>query len=86
MNWLHYTSDIHFGAPEWLAGRPLDAMITIMTTYRDPKRYRWLLSLVVPASLATAPLGYLWTGQAWRLWIPFFAFYLLVPLLDAIIG
>lgn len=61
-------------------------MITIMTTYRDPKRYRWLLSLVVPASLATAPLGYLWTGQAWRLWIPFFAFYLLVPLLDAIIG
>lgn len=57
-----------------------------MTAYRDPKRYSWLLSLLVPASLAIGPLVYLRTHEAWRLWIPFAITYFLIPLLDIIVG
>lgn len=53
---------------------------------RDPKRYSWLLSLFVPASLVLAPLLYLWNHEAWRLWTPVAFNYLVIPLLDMVIG
>lgn len=57
-----------------------------MIAYRDPKRLTWLLSLFVPASLALGPLLYLGHGVAWRLWIPVAITYILIPLLDALVG
>jgi alkane 1-monooxygenase len=57
-----------------------------MNTYRDPKRYSWLLSVLVPVSLVIGPLLYLWLGGAWRLWVPVAITYLLVPTLDALLG
>ncbi|NRR31824.1 alkane 1-monooxygenase [Oxalobacteraceae bacterium] len=54
--------------------------------YRDPKRPYWLLSLLVPAALGSGPLAYLWLGQAWILWLPLAAVYLLLPLLDLWMG
>jgi alkane 1-monooxygenase len=57
-----------------------------MAPYRDPKRYSWLLSVLVPASLVLGPLHYLLQGGVWRLWVPVAITYLLIPLLDAILG
>jgi alkane 1-monooxygenase len=57
-----------------------------MLPYRDPKRYSWLLSILVPASLAVGPLLYLWLGGAWRLWMPVAITYVLVPGLDILLG
>ena len=57
-----------------------------MAPYRDPKRYSWILSLLVPASLVLGPLNYLLAGGSWRLWIPVGITYLLIPALDALLG
>ena len=57
-----------------------------MQAYRDPKRYSWLLSLLVPASLVIGPVVYLWRHQAWGLWVPVGITYILIPLLDMLIG
>ena len=57
-----------------------------MTPYRDPKRYSWILSLLVPASLVLGPLNHLWLGGSWRLWVPVGITYLLIPALDALLG
>ena len=57
-----------------------------MVPYRDPKRYSWLLSVLVPASLVLGPLHYLLHGGVWRLWVPVGITYLLIPALDAILG
>ncbi|WP_426103445.1 alkane 1-monooxygenase [Massilia sp. TSP1-1-2] len=57
-----------------------------MNAYRDPKRYSWLLSLLVPASLVVGPAVYLWRHQAWGLWVPVAVTYILIPLLDMLIG
>lgn len=57
-----------------------------MVPYRDPKRYSWLLSVLVPASLVLGPLHYLLQGDVWRLWVPVGITYLLIPALDAILG
>jgi alkane 1-monooxygenase len=57
-----------------------------MNAYRDPKRYSWLLSVLVPASLAVGPLLYLSLGGAARLWVPVAISYILIPALDALLG
>jgi alkane 1-monooxygenase len=57
-----------------------------MNTYRDPKRYSWLLSLLVPASLVIGPAVYLHRHHALGLWVPVAVTYLLIPLLDMLIG
>jgi alkane 1-monooxygenase len=57
-----------------------------MRPYRDPKRYSWLLSLLVPASLSIGPLVYLWLHKPLRLWVPVALFYIVIPLLDLWIG
>lgn len=58
----------------------------------DRKRYAWLLSLLVPVSIATGPLLWLWhpaTLMLWLwlwLWLPVMFTYLVAPLLDLALG
>jgi alkane 1-monooxygenase len=52
------------------------------TPYRDRKRYAWLLSILVPCTVAAGPAMMLVSGHAWALWIPVFFFYVIAPLLD----
>jgi len=54
--------------------------------YRDPKRYAWLLSLLVPTSVTAGPILMLLSDDPLALWIPVATFYLLVPLLDLLLG
>ncbi len=54
--------------------------------YRDGKRYGWLLSLLVPAFLASGPLFYAVTGSAASLFIPALVVYAAIPLLDMLLG
>jgi alkane 1-monooxygenase len=57
-----------------------------MQPYHDPKRYSWLLSLLIPVSLALGPLIYLFQAQIGGLWVPVAMNYLVVPLLDLYVG
>ncbi len=59
---------------------------TADASYRDPKRYAWLLSLLVPALAGAGPLLYLATGETGLLWLPVILVYLLLPLLDLAFG
>ncbi len=54
--------------------------------YHDRKRAAWLLSLLVPASVAAGPILMLLLGDPLALWLPVAAFYLVVPLLDWLLG
>lgn len=54
--------------------------------YHDRKRAAWLLSLLVPASVAAGPILMLLLGDPLALWLPVAAFYLVVPLLDLLLG
>ena len=54
--------------------------------YRDRKRYAWLLSLLVPCTVAIGPVMVLNTGDARTLWFQVAFFYLVVPLLDLWMG
>ncbi|TFH31500.1 MAG: alkane 1-monooxygenase [Myxococcales bacterium] len=54
--------------------------------YRDGKRYAWVVSLVMPAALGCGPLLYWLTGSVASLWVAPMAVYLLVPLLDVLLG
>ena len=54
--------------------------------YRDPKRWAWWFSLLVPFSIGLGPLLMQWTEQAYMLWWPFLFIYVAVPLLDAMLG
>ena len=54
--------------------------------YRDPKRYAWLLSLVVPCAVVVGPFLTMATGDPRTLWIQVLFFYLGVPLLDYFLG
>ena len=55
-------------------------------TYRDGKRYAWLMSLLVPAALGCGPLFYWLTGSAAAMWIPAAVVYVAIPLLDVVLG
>ena len=54
--------------------------------YRDGKRHAWLVSLLVPASLASGPFLYQATGSVWSLFIPVALVYAMIPLLDLVLG
>jgi alkane 1-monooxygenase len=54
--------------------------------YRDPKRHAWLLSLLVPAAVGAGPALWLWTGVDAVLWWPVLFLYVVVPLVDALLG
>ncbi len=55
-------------------------------SYRDPKRHSWLMSLLVPALLGCGPLAFLWLGAYWLLWLPLIVVYLVIPVLDFMLG
>jgi alkane 1-monooxygenase len=54
--------------------------------YRDHKRHAWLVSLLVPALVGCGPLLYLAVGRVWTLWLPVILVYVLLPLLDLVLG
>ena len=54
-------------------------------TYRDGKRYAWLMSLLVPAALGCGPLFYWLTGSVAAMWIPAAVVYVAIPLLDVVL-
>jgi len=54
--------------------------------YRDRKRYAWLFSLLVPSIVGIGPALVLATGDARTLWIQVAFFYLVLPLLDLLMG
>jgi alkane 1-monooxygenase len=54
--------------------------------YRDTRRAVWLLSLLVPVSIATGPLLWQWHPASWMLWLPVVFVYVVAPLLDLLLG
>ena len=60
--------------------------LPLAVPYRDRKRYAWLFSLFVPATVLIGPALMLTTGNAWALWLPVVFFYSVVPLLDYVMG
>lgn len=55
-------------------------------TYRDGKRYAWILSILVPAVLGLGPFLFELTGSALVAWSPFLGLYAVFPVLDALVG
>eukprot|EP01041_Mallomonas_annulata_P033977 gene33977-56674_t len=53
--------------------------LPLAVPYRDRKRYAWLFSLVIPATVLIGPALMLTTGNPWALWIPVVFFYSVVP-------
>lgn len=51
-------------------------------SYRDNKRYLWLLAVLFPLIPFIGMGLVVWTGQEWTVWVPLLAVYGLVPLLD----
>jgi alkane 1-monooxygenase len=58
----------------------------MLAGYRDPKRYGWWLSILLPLVVWSGPLIYLRTGHAGPMWWPILFYYVLVPLADWIMG
>jgi alkane 1-monooxygenase len=56
------------------------------TGYRDRKRWAWLLSLLVPLTIAAGPVLWLWHPMTVMLWVPVLFTYGVAPLLDALLG
>jgi alkane 1-monooxygenase len=54
--------------------------------YRDRKRHAWLLSLVVPLTVAAGPLLWWWHPTTAMLWVPVVFVYVVAPLLDLLLG
>jgi alkane 1-monooxygenase len=54
--------------------------------FRDRKRGAWLLSLLVPLSIAAGPLLWLRHPTDGMLWMPVIFVYLVVPLIDLVLG
>lgn len=54
--------------------------------YRDHKRHAWVLSMLVPLLVGSGPLMFLALGQAWVLWVPVLLVYVLLPILDLLLG
>jgi alkane 1-monooxygenase len=59
---------------------------TANVSYRDGKRYAWMLSLLVPAVLGCGPVFYWLTGSVAAMWIPAVLIYSVIPLLDLALG
>ena len=54
--------------------------------YTDRKRYAWLLSLLVPVSIAAGPLLWQLHPATLMLWLPVMFTYGVAPLLDLALG
>ena len=59
---------------------------SLQEPYRDRKRYAWLVSLLVPSIVGIGPLLVMLTGDARMLWIQVAFFYLVIPLMDWLMG
>ena len=59
----------------------------LATSYRDPKKPLWLLPALIPAIVATGPVAHL-MGQDHAAWyvLPFLVLFVLVPILEWLIG
>jgi alkane 1-monooxygenase len=62
------------------------ATLTAATEYRDRKRYLWLLSIFVPALMNAGLLLYLLWSNVLMLWLPVAFNYIVMPLLDFLVG
>lgn len=54
--------------------------------YRDPKRYSWVFSLLVPMVTLLGPLLYFSTQNAALLWTPIIILYGVMPIVDFLLG
>jgi alkane 1-monooxygenase len=57
-----------------------------LPTYRDRKRYLWLLSIAVPALMNAGPLLYLDWQDVRALWLPVAFLYIVMPFADWLFG
>lgn len=55
-------------------------------TYRDRKRYSWAISIVVPMVAVVGPALFFATGNALLLWAPLAFYYIVIPVLDMLLG
>ena len=60
--------------------------LPISPPYRDRKRFAWVLSLLVPLSVATGPLLWQWHPTTGMLWLPVLFVYVIAPLIDLALG
>ncbi len=54
--------------------------------YRDPKRYLWIFSLLVPTLTLLGPLLYMMTNKLLLLWTPIVILYAIMPIIDFALG
>jgi alkane 1-monooxygenase len=54
--------------------------------YRDHKRYFWAASIIVPLVAIIGPVLFLVTANALWLWAPLAFYYIIIPLLDMMMG
>ena len=65
---------------------PHPAPLPTQEPYRDRKRLAWVVSLLVPVSIAAGPLLWMWHPHTLMLWLPVFFVYLVAPALDWAMG
>lgn len=65
---------------------PSATAATAAPPYRDRKRYAWLLSLGVPAFIGSGTLLMAVTGDVRVLWLPVAFVYIVIPLVDLLLG
>jgi len=57
-----------------------------LIAYTDRKRYLWLLSMVLPGIPLAAIALYFQTGQPWTLTLPLLVSYVIIPIIDHLVG
>jgi alkane 1-monooxygenase len=57
-----------------------------LISYTDNKRYLWLLSVLMPILALSGIFCFQLTGEQWTLWLPILFSYLVIPILDWLIG
>ena len=57
-----------------------------LITYTDKKRYLWLMSVLMPAFPLTGVAIFYQTGAQWVLGVPLVVAYLIIPILDYLVG
>lgn len=55
-------------------------------TYRDRKRYSWSVSVIVPLVALAGPSAFFATDNALWLWAPLAFYYMVIPVLDMLLG
>ena len=57
-----------------------------LISYTDNKRYLWLLSVFMPILALSGIFCFQLTGEQWTLWLPILFSYLVLPILDWLVG